>query len=108
MSKQQGSTSGRFSARRKSAAVLRLFRGEDLELLSREYGVTAARLSQWREGFLAAGQLGLQERPPDEREEQLGRLQAKVGELTMAKELLEYKIVQLERGLPFARRRSKP
>lgn len=109
MSKQQqGTTSGRFSAQRKSAAVMRLFRGEDLELLSREYGVTAARLSQWREGFMAAGQLGLQERPSDEREEQLGRLQAKVGELTMTKELLEHKIAQLERGLPFARRRSKP
>lgn len=78
MSKQQQeSTSGRFSARRKSEAVVRLLRGEDLELLSREYGVTAARLSQWRERFMAAGQLGLQERPSDEREEQLGRLQPK-------------------------------
>jgi len=35
---------GRFSSRRKAAAVLRLLRGEDLELVSRELGVTAATL----------------------------------------------------------------
>jgi hypothetical protein len=29
--------------------VLRLLRGEDLETLSRELGVTAATLSGWRE-----------------------------------------------------------
>ncbi len=32
----------------KQAAVLRLLRGEDLEALSRELGVTAATLSRWR------------------------------------------------------------
>ena len=42
---------GRFSAKRKTTAVLRLLRGEDLDLLSREYKVTAAKLSQWRELF---------------------------------------------------------
>ena len=42
---------GRFSAQRKSAAVLRLLRGEELDLLSRDYKVTAAKLSQWRDVF---------------------------------------------------------
>ena len=36
---------GRFSARRKRATVLRLLRGEDLESVSRELGITAARAS---------------------------------------------------------------
>ena len=36
---------GRFSAKRKSEAVLRLLRGEDLDTLSRELGVVAATLS---------------------------------------------------------------
>ena len=99
---------GRFSIQRKSEAVLRLLRGEDLELVSREYGVTAARLSQWREDFLAAGQQGLKKRTQDQRDEQIARLQAKVGELTMANELQEHKIDKLEDGLPFPRRRSKP
>ena len=47
---------GRFSARRKRETVLRLLRGEDLESVSRELGITAARASQWRDQFLAAGQ----------------------------------------------------
>ena len=50
---------GRFSARRKRATVLRLLRGENLESVSRELGITAARASQWRDQFLAAGQAGL-------------------------------------------------
>ena len=40
---------GRFSARRKRAMVLRLLRGENLESVSRELGITAARASQWRD-----------------------------------------------------------
>ena len=36
---------GRFSARRKRETVLRLLRGEDLESVSRELGITAARAS---------------------------------------------------------------
>ena len=99
---------GRFSIQRKSEAVLRLLRGEALELLAREYGVTAARLSQWREDFMAAGQQGLKKRTQDQRDEQLARLQAKVGQLTMANELLEHKIDKLEDGRPFPRRRSTP
>jgi hypothetical protein len=99
---------GRFSAKRKSEAVVRLLRGEDLELLSREYQVTAARLSQWREAFLAGGQAALKPRSLDERDEQISRLQAKVGELTMANEPQEHLIDPLEQGLPFRRRRSKP
>jgi len=31
--------------------VQRRLRGEDLELLSREYKVTAGKLSQWRDAF---------------------------------------------------------
>ena len=44
---------GRMSRQRKTAAVLRLLRGEDLETVSRGLGVTAATLSGWRDAFLA-------------------------------------------------------
>ena len=37
---------GRFSARRKRETVLRLLRGEDLESVSRELMITAARAAQ--------------------------------------------------------------
>jgi hypothetical protein len=97
----------RMSARRKQDAVLRLLRGEDLELLSRELGVTAAELSGWREAFLAAGEASLKSRPADARDAEIGRLQAKVGELTMATELLEAKIERLETHRPLVRRRSR-
>ena len=44
---------GRFSARRKTETILRLLRGEPLDGVARELGVTAATLAQWREQFLA-------------------------------------------------------
>jgi hypothetical protein len=97
----------RMSAKRQQGAVLRLLRGEDLELVSRDLGVTAAELSGWREAFLAAGEASLKSRPADDRDVEIGRLQAKVGELTMAAELLEAKIERLEGGRPLARRRSR-
>jgi transposase len=96
------------SARRKQSAVLRLLRGEDLELVSRELGVTAAELSAWRDAFLAAGEAALKTRPADGRDVEIGRLKAKVGELTMANELLDAKIDRLETHRPLARRRSRP
>jgi transposase len=100
---------GRFSAPRKAQAVLRLLRGEDLELLSRELGVIASTLSLWREAFLAAGQLALKGKTgnTDIRDDQISRLKKKVGELTMEKELLQEKTQRLEAGLPLAHRRSK-
>src|SRR6266516_3284846 len=45
---------GRWSAKRKFAAVLRLLRGEDLETLSRELVVPASPLSGCPEQFLQA------------------------------------------------------
>ena len=97
----------RMSARRKQEAVLRLLRGEDVELVSRALGVTAAELSGWREAFLAGGEASLKSRPADARDAEIDRLQAKVGELTMTNELLEVKIERLETHRPLACRRSR-
>ena len=96
---------GRFSARRKTEAVLRLLRGEDLDTLSRELGVTAATLSSWRESFLDGGTAALKSRPTDDRDEEIARLRSKVGQLTMDNELLGTKCQHLESGRPFASRR---
>jgi hypothetical protein len=98
----------RMSARRKQDVVLRLLRGEDLELLSRELGVIAAELSGWRDAFLAGGEASLKSRPADARDAEIGRLKEKVGALTMANELLEAKIERLELPRPLARRRRRP
>jgi len=88
-------------------SVLRLLRCEDLELLSRELGVTAARLSKWRDQFLRAGQAQMKKRPQDARDEEIARLRQKLGEVTMDNELLQKKIEHLEDGRPLPRRRSR-
>ena len=97
----------RFSARRKLAAVMRLLRGEPLETLAREFNVTVARLSEWRDRALVGAEAAVKERERDARDEELLRLRAKLGEVTMANELLERKVAALEGGLPLARRRRR-
>ena len=99
---------GRFSARRKREAVLRLLRGESLEAVSRELGVTAARLSRWRDAFVDSGTQGLKSRAIDVDDDgERQRLQAKIGELTMEIELLNKKVDLLEGGHPLPTRRSR-
>ena len=109
MSEERGASGerGRWSSRRKTEVVLRALRGEDLDALSRELGVTAGAIAQWREHFLASGQAGLKSRPADERDDELGRLRAKVGELTMENELLRERARRAEAEGPFGRRRSR-
>ena len=97
----------RFSARRKLAVVSRLLRGEPLETLARELNLTAARLSDWRDRALVGAEAAMKERERDGRDEELLRLRAKLGEVTMANELLERKVAALEGGRPLARRRSR-
>ena len=98
------------TAGRKRDAVLRLLRGEPLEIVARELAVTAADLSAWRDAFLDAGAASLKSRERDARDETIDRLRTKVGELTMDNELLYSKIDRLETGpggAPFGSRRSK-
>lgn len=96
----------RYWAKHKVQVVLRLLRGEDLELLSRELGLTAAEITQWRDAFLEGGETGLKPRPSKENAE-VDRLQSKIGELTMETELLRAKIARMEQNRPLARRRSR-
>src|SRR5215831_836806 len=109
---EEGSKNGwkkpeRFSARQKTEVVLRLLRGEALDILSRELGLPAARLATWREAFLAAGQEAMKTYPLANHDRELGRLRAKLGASTMAIELLREKRGRLETRRPFAARRSR-
>ena len=97
----------RMTAVRKRCAVLRLLRGEPLELVARELAVTAADLSGWRDAFLEAGEASLKSRARDDRDEKIGRLQSKLGEVLMDNELLCTKVERLEGGAPLAGRRSR-
>jgi transposase-like protein len=96
----------RFWAQHKAEAVLRLLRGEDVELLSRELGVTAAQLTQWREGFLASGAEGLKKRESQE-DAEVRRLKDMVGEQTMTIELLQEKLVRISSPRPLPHGRSR-
>jgi len=98
---------GRMSRQRKTAAVLRLLRGEDLEMVSRSLGVTAATLTTWRDGFLAAGEAVLASRPRGGEELESQRLKAKLGEVMIERDLLHEKIAVLEAGRPLGRPRPR-
>ena len=80
----------RWSAGKKLDAVLRLLRGEPLDVLSRELGVEAHRLAAWRDDFLEGGKEGLKgqrpDRSPDDRA--LRQAERKIGQLTMENEIL--------------------
>jgi hypothetical protein len=51
----EGGAPKQFWARHKTQAVVRLLRGEDIDLVSQELVVTAATLSLWRDTFIEAG-----------------------------------------------------
>lgn len=97
----------RMTAKRKQDAVLRVLRGEPLETVARENGVTVADLSGWRDRFLDGGAASLKSRPRDDRDDRIAQLQAKLGEITMDNELLYEKIARMEAGRPLGRRRSR-
>jgi len=95
----------RWSACRKEQVVLRLLRGESLDLLAREVGQPAGRIAGWREEFLQAGREGLKSRPRPEDDRRLVAAQRKVGELQLEVDILR---ALLERkGSPTSPRRSR-
>jgi hypothetical protein len=87
--------------------VLELLRGADLETLSRRHGVTAAKISEWRDEFLASGEAGLKRRETHVDDEETRRLKSVVAELATEKELLKEKIRHLEGSGPLGWWRSK-
>ena len=108
----EGSKNGRqnpqrFSARQKTAVVLRLLRGAPLDLVSRALGIPAARLTTWRDAFLDAGQDALKKPPLDSHDRELARVRQKLGEATMDIERLHDKIGRLETDRPLRHRRSR-
>jgi hypothetical protein len=76
---------------RKREVVLRLLRGESVELLSRELGLPIFKLEQWRQKADAASI-------------ELDAAMKRIGELSMENELLRARI---EKPGPLARRRSR-
>ena len=94
----------RWTAPRKREVALRIFRGEPLDLLSRELGVELYRLEKWRDAALAGMEEALKARNGDPLQGELDNAMKRLGELTMENELLWARV---RRPGPLAKRRSK-
>src|SRR3989440_6877991 len=93
---------GRMSRQHKTAAVLRLLRGEDLETVSRALGVTAATLTGWHDAFLAGGEAALTSRPGSGEELESNRLKARLGAGPIGGDPVNEQSGLLEAGPPVA------
>jgi len=83
----------RWSARRKQEAVLRLLRGEPLDMVSRAMGVESYRLEEWRSRAVAGMEAALRERGDDDpAAAQLREAQRVIGEMAMQNDLLRDRI----------------
>ena len=70
----------RWSVRRKTDAVMRLLRGEDLDTVARELRIEAHRLAAWRDEFIAGGAEALKARPTDPTDRKLREAEKMLGE----------------------------
>jgi hypothetical protein len=92
---------GRWSARRKTAVILELPRGADLDR------VRATTLSDWRGRFLAAGEADINSREASDEDEEKRRLKSVVASLSVETELLREKIALVEQGRPLSSWKSR-
>lgn len=76
------------TAGKKKEIVLKVLRGEDIELLSREYEVTVADISAWRDAFIESGSNGFKRQPEATKFKEAERI---IGRLQMELELIKKK-----------------
>lgn len=97
----------RWTARRRSALVLSIIRGEtSVQEAARKHGLTVAEVESWQERFLEGAENNLRTRPRDEdaqREEEVRRLKQKVGELVLDNDILKEAV----KRVPLAQRTSE-
>ena len=89
----------RRSASVKEQAVMRLFRGEDMELVSRETGYTMHELKQWRDSYTLAGKESLKSHPSDIRDKEMQQCRDLI-----ARQALEIEILKKARAITEGRR----
>ncbi len=94
----------RWTAKRRSALVLRIIKGEtSVQEAARRHGLTVAEVEDWIERFRLGAENALRSRPKDEealKDEQIKKLKQKVGELVLDLDI--YK--EAMRGHPFGRK----
>jgi len=94
----------RWTAKRKAAVVLDIIKGKTTPIeVARQHGLTVADVERWRDDFITQGSEALRSHPRDHaaqfeaREQQL---LAKVGELTLAVDILKKAHRILGKDLP--------
>jgi transposase-like protein len=73
----------------KEQAVLRLLKGEDMELISRQMGFAMHELAQWREKFILGGREGLKSHPRDPLNAELEQRDKLISKLALENEILK-------------------
>lgn len=91
---------GRYSAQRKSDAVMRVLRGELIDVVSREIGVSASTLSDWRDEFIEAGKQSLKSRGPDSAEAQETKLRNIIADQAVDLEILRRALKKVGADFP--------
>ena len=79
----------RRSAAVKEEAVLRLLKGEDMELVSRETGHPMHELAAWRDAYTRGGRESLKSNPGDPRNTELEEAKRVIANLAMEVEILK-------------------
>ena len=88
----KGNMVKRWNAKRKAEVVLRLFRGEAIDDVSRDIGVAVHVINEWREDGIIYLEEGFKQRVNDPREILLTRAKEQIGELSMENELLRRRV----------------
>ncbi len=84
----------RWTAGRKKEAVLRLLKGETVDTLSRELGVTIGQLESWKATVLERMETVLKDRSEEPLALELEAAKREIGELHMEVELLRTKVAK--------------
>lgn len=83
----------------KEKAVMRLFKGEDMELVSREIGCTMCDLKQWRDKYMLAGREHLKSHSSNAQDKEIEQR-----DQLIAKQALEIEILKKARAITESRK----
>lgn len=99
----------RWTAKRRVELVVSLLKGAtSVAEAARKHGLTIAEIEAWREAFLLGAENALRTRPRDDealKDAEIQRLQRKVGELVMDKDILTAAIKL--KNIPFGKGTSE-
>jgi transposase len=99
---------GRMSRQRKTAAVLRMLRGEDIKAVAQGLGADSVTLSGWRDAFLAAGEAALTGKTPSTKQPDSDDLKTRAEAQLIKRGLLHAMVAVLEADGPQRPRRARP